>query len=389
MMSFMMFWAWSVIAAQPTTPGDSQLSEHIRLARQYLAEGKPTLAIPELKSVLELDPTNVDAHANLGVLLYFAGQYSAAIPNLNAAVHARPGLTKIQVLLGISEQRTGDLHAAQSDLSAAFPLLSELKILKEAGLALVETDQALGALDKAAVTISSLRARLASDPQVLGAAYEVYSQARSETLISLAVSAPDSAELYFVMGEQLGMQGETGLALMQFRRALALNPDLPGLHYELAQTLSVADDPALRAEAAAEYGAAIKLNSFDEKAWSGLADVEAEGGKTAQAASDYKKALNLSPDDSGAQIGLAKILVTEKRDPEAISLLELAVKSDPTNSVAHYRLSTLYRAEGRLEDAKQQLELYEHFKVVQSQLQTIIHTMRAGNLVDPRKQAKP
>jgi len=35
---------------------------------------------------MALDPTNIDARGNLGVLLYFKGDYAHAIPELQAAL---------------------------------------------------------------------------------------------------------------------------------------------------------------------------------------------------------------------------------------------------------------------------------------------------------------
>ena len=42
-----------------------------RRAQQYLGQQRPDLAIPELRKLVDLDPDNVNARANLGVLLFF------------------------------------------------------------------------------------------------------------------------------------------------------------------------------------------------------------------------------------------------------------------------------------------------------------------------------
>jgi Flp pilus assembly protein TadD len=39
--------------------------------QKYLQEQKPQLAIPVLREIASLDPNNVNAQANLGVLLFF------------------------------------------------------------------------------------------------------------------------------------------------------------------------------------------------------------------------------------------------------------------------------------------------------------------------------
>jgi cytochrome c-type biogenesis protein CcmH/NrfG len=364
------------LAQAPATPQAQQLASHKRLAQRYLAEKKPELAIPELQAVVQLDPADIDSRANLGVLLFFGGKYAEAVPELRAAVAARPGLAKIQALLGISEKRSGDLQAAERDLATAFPSLEDSKIHLQAGLELVEADQALGMLDKAAAVISTLRTTDPTDPQVLSAAYQIYAQAMNESLLSLAVAAPDSAQLPFIMGQQLVQGGDSVTAIVQFRKALAIDPNLPGLHFVLAQALYSSSDPALHAQAEAEYHAALKLNPFDEKAWLGLAGIESDKGALEQASADYNKALALEPNDAEADTGLAKVLLAQNANAKAAALLEQAVKLDPTNITAHYRLSMLYRQEGRPEDAKQQLALYEHYKSLQSELQAAFQKMR-------------
>jgi len=48
------------------------------------------LAIPEFRAIVALDPKDVDALGNLGVLLFFQGDYANATPQLRAAVKLRP-----------------------------------------------------------------------------------------------------------------------------------------------------------------------------------------------------------------------------------------------------------------------------------------------------------
>src|SRR5690348_7777622 len=57
-----------------------------RQVQQYLREQKPREAIPVLREILSLDPKNVNALGNLGVLLFFDGNYQEAIPSMREAV---------------------------------------------------------------------------------------------------------------------------------------------------------------------------------------------------------------------------------------------------------------------------------------------------------------
>ena len=63
-------------------------------AEQYLTSEQNSRTAPSRSSgpILVLDPDNVDALGNLGVLLYFHGEYGGAIPQLQAALKLNPGL---------------------------------------------------------------------------------------------------------------------------------------------------------------------------------------------------------------------------------------------------------------------------------------------------------
>lgn len=83
------------------------------------------------------------------MLVFFQGNYAEAIPHMHAALQVRPGLWRIEALLGIAEKRTGNPGEALNHLERAFSNLDEKKIRIEAGLELVELHSASGQLEKA------------------------------------------------------------------------------------------------------------------------------------------------------------------------------------------------------------------------------------------------
>src|SRR6266478_5824276 len=117
-----------------------QIESHSRLAQEFLKNNKPDRAAQEFAAIVELDPDNVDARGNLGVLLYFQGDYTKAAPELRAALKLRSGLWKIQALLGMCEKRLGQVTSARQDLEKSFPQLQEEKLRVEVGLELIEID---------------------------------------------------------------------------------------------------------------------------------------------------------------------------------------------------------------------------------------------------------
>jgi tetratricopeptide (TPR) repeat protein len=121
-----------------------------------LSHKNPELAAKEFAAVLAIDPHNLDAQANLGVLLFFQGQYADAIPQLKAAVEMKADLWKIRSLLGMAERRTGDDKEGRGDLEAAYPHLDEEKLKIEVGRELIESYASTDDPDKAAQIIAAL-----------------------------------------------------------------------------------------------------------------------------------------------------------------------------------------------------------------------------------------
>lgn len=363
-------------AAQNTQDTHTKVADLEKQAQEDLQERKPQLAIPLLREILTLDPENLNAHANLGVLLFFQGSYADAVPQLRTALETQPDLWKIEALLGIAEKRTGATEAAQNDLEHAFPKLEEKGIQVEAGLELIELYAAQAQLGKAAAVVETLENVAPQNPQILFAAYQIALQMTDQSLLSMVMLAPQSAEMHMMMADQFGRQGDRSSAIAQYHEAIRLNPRLPGVHFELAQQLRNSDNPAVKAQAEQEYKAALAINEFDEKAWRGLGEVLAERGDYAAARKNYVRALALQPRDSDAETDMAIALISSNQTDKAVALLESAIKDDPTNVVAHFRLSTLYRQLGRRADADHEMEVFRHYKAMKDKLGTTFQQMR-------------
>jgi Tfp pilus assembly protein PilF len=363
-------------AAQSSGVASEQARIHQQRAHQLLNEKKPELAAKEFAAVLAADPHNLDAQANLGVLLYFQKNYREAEPHLRDAVQQKPDLTNIRALLGMCERHLGKTDAARTDLEAVFGQLQEAKIRVEVGLELIEIYTASQELGKAAGIIDILQQGSPTDPQVLYAAYRIYTDLAGEAMLGLSVAAPDSGQMYQAMAHELQRERDLPGAITNFRKALAADPKLPGIHFELAETLHASPDLKQRAEAEQEYKLAIAANISDEKAIARLGDITADKGDLDKAAGYYKQAVAVVPDDADALLGLAR-MYTEKNDPNAAApLLERVVAADPTNETAHYRLSTVYRKLNRPEDAQRELAAYQKYKDLKEKMRKIYKELR-------------
>jgi Tfp pilus assembly protein PilF len=373
-----LFFCFSVAISGIAQPAASvsQASAHQQRAHQYLNQKKTDLAAKEFAAVLATDPKNLDAQANLGVLLYFKKDYAGAEPHLRDAVEQKPDLTKIRALLGMCERRLGKTDDARKDLEAVIGQLDEPSIRMEVGLELIEMDTASQDLPRAASVVELLRQKNPADPRVLYAAYRIYTDLAGEALLGLSLAAPDSGQMYQAIAHELVQQRDMNGAITDFRKAIAADPNLPGIHYELGEALHASDDLNLRVEAEEQYKLAVAANPSDEKAIMRLGDVAFDKGDLDGAAVSYKKALALVPGDADALIGLARVY-TEKNDLQAAApLLERVVNADVSNVQAHYRLSVVYRRLKRPEDAKHELEQYQKYKQMKEKLRKTYKNLR-------------
>ena len=370
--------------AQSGVSKAQQIQAHEQRAHELLSQKKPALAAKEFAAVVALDPNNIDAQANLGVLLFFQKDYAQAEPHLRSAVEQHPELAKIRALLGMCERNLGKTDLARNDLQAVVGQLKEPAVQREAGLELIEIYVAEHDLPKAADVVEMLRQSAPTDPKVLYAAYRIYTDLAGEAMLDLSVAAPESGQMHQAMAHELSRERDVPGAIANFRKALAVDPNLPGIHFELGEALHASDDLKLRAEAEQQYKLAVAANPHDVKALSRLGDLAVEKDDLDGAINYYKMVLTLAPGDPDASLGLAHVYIEKDQAASALPLLQPLVAADPTNVLAHYRLSTAYRRLKRPEDAKRELAEYQKYRGIKDKLRAIYKEMR---LATPHDQS--
>ena len=139
----------------------------------------------------------------------------------------------------MAESRTLDFADARKDMEAAFALLRSrtgvfrCNLVWNSSASIRES----GDLDKAAAVIAQLRKANPDNAEVLYAAYRTYSDLAGESMLALSLAAPDSAQMHQLLAHEDIRQGNTTAAIAQYRKAIAIDPHLPGVHFELAELL--------------------------------------------------------------------------------------------------------------------------------------------------------
>lgn len=354
--------------AQSATKTQQDFAAHVQKAQRFLHDKHPEQAIPELRAAAALDPENVEVQGNLGVLLFFQDKSSEAIPYLRKAVEKQPTLSNLQGILGLAEIHTRDSSNGRKDMETAFPHIESTKLKVQVGLELVNLYTASGDLELALPMLAALRKAVPDNAEVLYAAYRTYSDLSSESMFSLAMVAPDSAQWHQLVAHEEIKEGKTNNAIAEFRRALEIDAHLPGARFELAELLYSSKDTTIKRKAEQEYDTAHAENPADDKTLCRLGEIDAERGDFQHSLEKFTRAAELQPDSSDAKLGQAKALMELNQNDKALGILEQSVQAEPANALAHYRLAMLYRKSGRMDEAKREIETFKRVKEAKDKL---------------------
>jgi tetratricopeptide (TPR) repeat protein len=367
--------ALTAMTAQTSASRTAEIHDHLRRAAEDLKASDQDSAAKEFDAVLALDPKNVEANANLGVIAFSRRDYRNASPYLRKALAIDPALVKTQALLGICEERLGD-PSARALLEQSFAKLKDKPLRLQVGLELAGLYDRQGEPGGTASVMQSLVDLDPDNVDVLFMAQRVYSELADDTLNKLAVLAPGSARMQQAIAEHLINGGDLPHAIEHYRKALQVDPRLPGVRFELGEAILQLSphDPATQAEAAKDFEAA-EVEGDAAKAECGLGGIALSQSDLDQAWIDYQRAYKLNPNEIEAQLGLARLLMIQQKPQDAISYLRAAIQSDPLNNEAHYRLASAYRHLRMDDQAQKEMNLFQEIKKTKDQVEELYHQM--------------
>jgi predicted Zn-dependent protease len=354
---------------------NAELAGDLERGHKALQANNQALATQEFRAAVKLDPDNAEAHANLGVMAFFHGDCPAAEPEFQSALRASPNLANAQALLAICEKRLGQ-PSAQADMESAFANLKDPKLRTQLGVQLADLYFQEGDLDHTLPVVLTL---VESDPDnvdLLFFAQRIYSELADNTMNKLALLAPDSARMQQLIAEQLINAGDLKGAIEHYRKAIAADARLPGMHFELAEAiLESSNDAAAQAAAQQELDAATKTDGDSSRVECALGHLALLQSRSDAAYAHYQLAYKLNPSEVEAQLGLAAILVERDKPQEAVEYLRSAVKTDPMNANAHYRLARTCHALHLTEEEEKEIKMYQEIRATKDRIAQLYRQM--------------
>lgn len=339
----------------------NSFAQHAKSAQAAIASNDAPAARRELQAMLDIDPGNVDAHANLGMVEFLQGEYKEAARHFEAALTRAPALETAQAFLGMCEVRLGMAERGRERIEKALPRIADRTLHVQAGLELVRSYTEAGMLDKAAPVLERLAAFDPANSEILYTLYRLHTEMAAAALRRLTAAGMESPWVHEVIGQNYMAQDQYGAAIREFRTAIERGPRLTGLRYQLGEALfAEARTEENRALAEKEFLAELKMNPGDAGCFYKLGEIAMERSDYARAKSFVAQALAARPGFAEAHAAMGKILEQAGDKQGAISELEAAVKFSPEMKATHYKLAQLYRSQGRRADAERE------FKIVQT-----------------------
>ena len=255
---------------------------------------------------------------------------------------------------------TGDCAEALPALSSITRKQTDKDLKRRAGLDGVRCAMGLGRFDDALEFLRTLNRDFPTDPDVLYLSIHTFSDLATRASEELARSAPSSYQARELNAEAYESQGKWDQAAQEYQKALAKNPDAPGIHFRIGRLLLSKPNPPADVveQARKEFQAELKIDPNNAGAEYVLGELARQDQNWDQAVEHFSRASKLDPAFGDAFLGLGEALISSRKFPEAIPPLQTAVKLEPANPGAHYNLATAYSRSGRKAEADKEFAIH-------------------------------
>jgi len=329
----------------------SEADALLRHALQLHQSGDIAGAISEYRNYLGQVPGNAMARSNLGAALAHAGRFEEAIVEYRKALDAQPGNLPVRLNLALAYYKASEISQAAAELERVL----EQQRDRQPVLLLADCYLRLGENKKVVDLLSPLQQSAPDDKALdylLGTALIRDGQAApGQSLVDRILRDGDSAEGRLLMGEGKLLANDLAGAIVELKRALEINPQLPGVNgYYGVALANTGDLPG--AEAA--FRKELASNPNDYSANFQLGKLLKGDENYAESRRCFERALGLRPHDAPARYQLALLALEEGQAEQARATLESLVRENPGDVEAHISLATAYYRLKRKSDGNQQ-----------------------------------
>jgi tetratricopeptide (TPR) repeat protein len=311
---------------------EQDIETSFRAGQAALKRGDFLRASEEFKNVLALDPSLVEAEANLGLAYQSLLDYDAAARCLSHALRERPNLLGLNIIVGMDYLKLGSPEKAIPYLRHALELDPSNPDAHDA-MALYHLTQEnfQGAAEQyrkvADINSDKSEALFKIGHQYLDlAARLAYRSARLY---------PESAWGHRFLGDMLFERNRWEDAAQEYKKAFAIEPRQSGLHTLLGEVYL---HTGKLGDAETEFRHELQLDPRYERALLGLANLQLAKGQALEALDSVDTAWPNSPEFLKSHPEFPSIELTS----EAAQACILLLLHQPETPAKHFLLSALY-----------------------------------------------
>ncbi|MDJ0674259.1 MAG: tetratricopeptide repeat protein [Calothrix sp. MO_167.B42] len=173
---------------------------------------------------------------------------------------------------------------------------------------------------------------------------------------------PDSAGVYYNLGNLFKQQGKMDEAVKAYQKALQLKPAYTKAHINLGNLFQ---QQGKLLSAISSYEEALKNEPNSAITYYNLGTVLAKTGNLPAAVESYEKALKQKPDYAEAYCNLGIVLKKQGKFSDAVKSYQQALKQKPEFIEVHCNLGNVLKEQGKLEAA---VEAYQEALKIQPDL---------------------
>lgn len=321
-------------------------------AKQAEGAGNFSQAAECYINYLKSHPQDAEIHQRLGLVYYLSNRFGDAVPVFQRALKLDPKGWASSLFLGICQYRLGQFAKALPLLRAAVQMKADLP---EAhfwtGLTLV----ALGRDEEAIQQLQQVSPGSPLSLEADSSLVRAYRQGAENYYRRIEKVNPDSYRAHQLQAESLVWKDRNLEAIEEYRKALAREPRLEGIHRAIGEIYRQGGEFEL---ARKEYESEIGVNPLDDVAHLRLGQYWLAKGEVNRAAAHLDLAGRINKDSFEAHRDLGQVGLARGDSAYAEPLLKTAVQQNPDDPLIHRILAELYRRTNRPDLARQELDLF-------------------------------
>jgi tetratricopeptide (TPR) repeat protein len=323
---------------------EDQIEKSFRAGQQALKQGDFAHAAEDFKKVLSLDPSLVEAEVNLGLAYQSLFKYDLAVLHLTKGLRERPNLLGPTVIVGMDYVKLGSPEKAIPFLQHALKLDPSNRDARQALATSYLGQQNFRNAAEEFRQIATLDSDKAEAWFKLG---HEYLDLSARLAFRGARLYRESAWGHRFLGDLLLQRNRWDDAVKEYQKALSADPRQSGLHTSLGQTYLHAGKLD---EAEKEFHLELQLDSSNELAWLGLANLQLTKGQATAALESVSKVWEISPDF----LNLQRSFPSTDLPSESVKASLSRQQNEPEGAPKHFLLAALYAAanESALSDSE-------------------------------------